>query len=351
MVEESGEPPQVLRGCRQQDLILDATQAAQPEPVEPENPFHVGKSHLDLLALAVRLLEGRGIGQSPDLVAQFFVEVAGHFARHGRGALGLQQAARAIILAGSVINCMALVDVACAGQFGSPWTNIDIAGLVEDEVCPAELAIGAYRFVPNGNVRCDVAIRQLFEQLDCAIDRVAREPFGPQIEAAIDTVHHGLGDRDLDRSVRSRTYGIHDDASLVIDQIVRIKSKERIDTRPRTPGCLRIGQRDLLGRRAWLASFTGAVVVSSAILIIAGIEDGEILADRMGRFFCLRPGNRLITRHSLLLVDVRLDQARIDGKRLAADQSGRNAHTHYTLEDPSQGVTLAEAFLSRTAEH
>lgn len=100
-----------------------------------------------------------------------------------------------------------------------------------------------------------------------------------------------------------------------------------------------------------MASFTGAVVVSSAILIIAGIEDGEILADRMGRFFCLRPGNRLITRHSLLLVDVRLDQARIDGKRLAADQSGRNAHTHYTLEDPPQGVTLAEAFLSRTAEH
>ena len=60
--EKPGEPPQVLRGCCEQDLVPDAAQAPQPEAVEPENPFHVRKSHLNLLAFAARLLEGFGIG-------------------------------------------------------------------------------------------------------------------------------------------------------------------------------------------------------------------------------------------------------------------------------------------------
>jgi hypothetical protein len=34
-----------LRGCCEQHFVPDAAQAPQPEPVEPENPFHVRKSH------------------------------------------------------------------------------------------------------------------------------------------------------------------------------------------------------------------------------------------------------------------------------------------------------------------
>src|SRR6476646_6108686 len=82
-----------------------------------------------------------------------------------------------------------------------------------------------------------------------------------------------------------------------------------------------------------------------------GIEGYEVLANRMGRLFCLRPCNWLIARHSLLLVHIRLDQARINRERLAPDQSGRDAHPHHTLEDPAQGIAFTEAFLSRTAEH
>ena len=52
MAEKPGEPSQVLRGCCKQHFVPDAAQAPQPKPVEPENPFHVRKSHLDLLALA-----------------------------------------------------------------------------------------------------------------------------------------------------------------------------------------------------------------------------------------------------------------------------------------------------------
>ncbi len=44
-IEEFSEPPQVLRHCGQ-------------KPIEFENALHVSKSHLDLLALPARLLEG-----------------------------------------------------------------------------------------------------------------------------------------------------------------------------------------------------------------------------------------------------------------------------------------------------
>jgi len=45
------EPPQVLRGCGEQNLVPRAAQASQPKPVEPEDAFHVRKSHRDLFAL------------------------------------------------------------------------------------------------------------------------------------------------------------------------------------------------------------------------------------------------------------------------------------------------------------
>ena len=50
--KELGEPPQVLRGCGEQDLVPGAAQASQSKPVEPEDALHMRKSHLDLLALA-----------------------------------------------------------------------------------------------------------------------------------------------------------------------------------------------------------------------------------------------------------------------------------------------------------
>jgi hypothetical protein len=108
----------------------------------------VRKSHLYLLAFAARLLEGFGIGQCTDTIAYIFVEVAGNFARDRRRALRFQ-AARAVALAGPVINDVALVDIACAGQFRSAWVNIDIAILVEDEVGTAECAIRGVSICPK----------------------------------------------------------------------------------------------------------------------------------------------------------------------------------------------------------
>ena len=89
MAEKLGEPPEVLRGSCKQHFVPDAAQAPQPKPVEPENSLHMRKSHLDLLALAARLLEGFRIGQRADAITHIFVEVAGEFAHWRRRALRL----------------------------------------------------------------------------------------------------------------------------------------------------------------------------------------------------------------------------------------------------------------------
>src|SRR5260370_33146141 len=87
---------------------------------------------------------------------------------------------------------------------------LPIALLIEDEVSTAEGAIGARRLVPHRYVRRDVAIHQPFEQPARTIDRVAREPSGPQIEAALNAAHHGLGDGKLRGSVPPGAQSIHD---------------------------------------------------------------------------------------------------------------------------------------------
>jgi hypothetical protein len=79
---------------------------------------------------------------------------------------------------------------------------------------------------------------------------------GPQIEAMLNTVYHGLGDSYLHCTVRARTYRIKDDPGLVVDQIVRVISKEWVYAGSGYPCCLRIGERDFLGGLASMAAFT-----------------------------------------------------------------------------------------------
>src|SRR3974377_1879096 len=111
------------------------------------------QSHLDLLALAAWLLEVPSGGQRPDPVAHILVDISCDLANDSCRALGLQRADRAVVLFGPVIDDVALINVARAGQYGATWTNINITLLVEDKVCSAEGAIVARRLVPHRNMR------------------------------------------------------------------------------------------------------------------------------------------------------------------------------------------------------
>jgi hypothetical protein len=70
------EAPEVLRGCCEQHLVPCAAQASPSKPAEPMDALHVRKSHLDLLALARRLLEGHRVGQGTDAVAHILVDTS-----------------------------------------------------------------------------------------------------------------------------------------------------------------------------------------------------------------------------------------------------------------------------------
>jgi hypothetical protein len=59
------------------------------------------------------------------------------------------------------------------------------------------------------------AIHQQFQQPDRAINAIACEPLGPKIEAAFDTVYHGLGDVDFHCTIGACALGVDNDPDLL----------------------------------------------------------------------------------------------------------------------------------------
>ena len=82
-----------------------------------------------------------------------------------------------------------------------------------------------------------------------------------------------------------------------------------------------------------------------------GIEGREVFSNGTGCLLHPRPGNRLVAGKTLILVHIRLDQARIDRKCLAAAKPGYDAHRHHALEHSPQSIALAKALVPRAAEH
>src|SRR5262249_33702749 len=87
------------------------------------------------------------------------------------------------------------------------------------------------------------------------------------------------------------------------------------------------GDQQAVVRFAPTAATARTAVVSAATLLITlgSIQSQQVLSNRTGCLLGFRPNSRLIARHPLLLVHVRLDQARIDRKTLTANQPGRHA--------------------------
>src|SRR5262249_46338895 len=118
----------------------------------------MSKPHLDLLALAARLLKGFRVGKRADAITHLLIDIAGDLAHGRRRAPRLQRADRAVMFVGSVVDDVALIDVAGADKLCTARTNIDVTFLVEDEVGPAEGAIVARRLVPHRHMGADFAV-------------------------------------------------------------------------------------------------------------------------------------------------------------------------------------------------
>ena len=150
--------------------------------------------------------------------------------------------------------------------------------------CCSEPCIGSGRLVPHRNVRRDALIPEPLQQLCRAIGGIACEPLRLEIEAALDTIHHGLGDGHLVAAIGARAISVEDDPELVVYEIVGIIDEERVHALACDPGRLRISQRDLLGRLA-AAAIAGAAAIPAITLLIAarGIESRQVLTHRMRR--------------------------------------------------------------------
>src|SRR5271169_154578 len=265
------------------------------------------------------------------------MKIAGNLPRRRVGAaLHFERAEIAIALRGTIAKRTAVDDCSGGVKQLSIRANVDVARSVEDEVRPAEGAIGARRLVPDRDVRGYVAVHQPLEQPDRAINGVTCQTPRLKIEAFLDTLDHRLGDGNLGYTIGACALGVDDDPGFVVDEIVRVVSKKWISILPCNPSRLRIGQRNLFWRLASVAAAVRtAIAAASLFVIVGGIESSEVLANRARRILGLRPGNGLVARRSLLLACVSHDQARIDRKSLAANQASRNALRHHALKYPA----------------
>jgi hypothetical protein len=76
---ELGEPPQVLSSGSQQELVACAARSPQSQAGEPQDPFEVGKQHLDLLPVVTGALKRWCLRQSPGDVTRVFIHIEASF--------------------------------------------------------------------------------------------------------------------------------------------------------------------------------------------------------------------------------------------------------------------------------
>jgi hypothetical protein len=78
--EPTGHASEVLGRCCHQEPVSGAAYASQPQSIELQDAFQVGKQHLHLLSLPARLLVGGRRAYSTRDITSFFVDAAGDLA-------------------------------------------------------------------------------------------------------------------------------------------------------------------------------------------------------------------------------------------------------------------------------
>ena len=153
------EPPQVLGDGGQNKLILGASWTAQSKPAEPQDALEVRKPHLDLLALAPRLLKVLGASERSGNVAGMLMDIARDLARWLLwAALGFERAYIAVELAGAIQKRLALVHGAARPELLSARAVVDVTGRIISKVAAREGAVVPLRLVVHRNMGRDALL-------------------------------------------------------------------------------------------------------------------------------------------------------------------------------------------------
>ena len=111
------EPPQILSDGGQNKFILSASWATKPKPTEPQDALQVCEPHLDLLALAPRLLKALGASERAGNVSGVLMDVTRDLARRLLwAALRFERAYVAVELACTIQKRLALVNGAACSE-------------------------------------------------------------------------------------------------------------------------------------------------------------------------------------------------------------------------------------------
>ena len=110
------------------------------------------------------------------------------------------------------------------------------------EVLARERAVLTLRFVDDWDMRRDpLLIDQPIEVGGRTIGAVRREPFGPDAEASFGPFDHRLRGTDLGLPDGARSFDIHDNPKLYVDEIVVGVCEERCVAQRSSPLRGRIG--------------------------------------------------------------------------------------------------------------
>src|SRR5260221_6645032 len=139
---------------------------------------------------------------------------------------------------------------------------------------------------------------------------IGREPLGLETEALLGSLNHGLCRADLGLANGPRGFNVNDDAELHVDEIIVGVSEK----------CRSLVSSGPLGRRiGWRDELRHHVAGGAPRRIV---EACKILLHRAAGALRITIPAPVLTRDRALLVGVSLDQARVDCKTFATDQTG-----------------------------
>src|ERR1700712_3861259 len=330
------EPAQVLSDGGQNKLILGGSWTTQSKSAEFQDALKVRKPHLDLLALTSRCLEALGASERPGNVPGVLMYVARDLARwFFWTALRFERAYIAVELACTIQNRLALVHGAARSEPLSSRAVVDVAGRIISKVAAREGAIVPLRLVEHRDMWRDaLLLDQPVQHRSGSVSGIADKPLRLEAKALLCSLDHGLRRADLGLANGAGGLDIDDDAELHINQIIVGVSEECRPLVSAGPLGRGIGRRDEL--RDDVAGRTPRRFVEGRQILLHGAAGPRRIA-------ILVP---ILTCDRTLLIGVGLDQARIDGKAFAANQTGRNTCLDDPFEHATETVSIAEALVA-----
>src|SRR6202011_5050117 len=324
----------------QDKFILGASWATKSKPTKPQDALKMREPHLNLLALTSRLLKPFGASERPGNVAGMLMDIARDLARwFFWTALRFERTYIAVELAGAIQKRLALMHGATRPKPLPAWAVGKVACRVISKVAPREGAIIPLRLIEHRDMWRDaLLLDQPVQHRSCPVSGIADKPLRLEAEVLFGPFDHGLRSADLGLPNRAGGLDVNDNAELHVDEIVvgvREECRPLVGTGPLRRG---IGRRDELRDN----------VAGGAPCRI--VEGRQILLDRT-------PGPRritvpapVLTRDRALLVGVGRNQARIDCKSFATNQTGGNACLDDPFEHAADNISIAEALVAGARE-